>query len=125
MHERMRSIHIYLLNVLLYTAGTSGSVSFSDLLPGSYILRIKSRARDSDETAVIRRVIHISYILIHFITSSTSAFIDNITDSCDVHLINDGVVITGRSVTIQFYGSILVLQYMCQLDKEFSLCMYT
>ncbi len=51
--------------VLLYTAGTSGSVSFSDLLPGSYILRIKSRARDSDETAVIRRVIHISKLFVH------------------------------------------------------------
>ena len=38
------------------------------------------------------------------------------TSSCVVHLINDGVVVKGYDVSIQFLGSRNVRFYLCKLD---------
>ena len=36
--------------------------------------------------------------------------------SCVVHLINDGVVVNGYDVSIQFLGSRSVRSYLCKMD---------
>ena len=38
--------------------------------------------------------------------------------SCVVHLINDGVVVNGYDVSIQFLGSRNVRSYLCKLDDD-------
>ena len=40
------------------------------------------------------------------------------TSSCVVHLINDGVVVDGYDVSIQFLGSRNVRSYLCKLDDD-------
>ena len=43
--------------------------------------------------------------------------------SCVVHLINDGVVVNGRDVSIQFLGSRSVRSYLCKMnDDSFYAC---
>ena len=43
--------------------------------------------------------------------------------SCLVHLINEGVVVNGHEVTIQFLGGNSVQSYLCKLgDSNFRLC---
>ena len=43
--------------------------------------------------------------------------------SCSVHLINEGVVVSGHDVTIQFLGGSSVQYYLCKIgDSNFHPC---
>ena len=58
------------------------------------------------------------YVYTHFFCSTGKD-----ASSCVVHLINDGVVVNGYDVSIQFLGSRSVRSYLCKMnDGSFYAC---
>ena len=82
-------------------SGSSGSVSFTDLAPGRYVLRVA--AANSKEDRVIERR--------RFEISSDPSF-------CTTHLINRGVTVTGDTATVDFTGTGPAETFRCRLDTE-------
>ena len=82
-------------------SGSSGSVSFTDLAPGRYVLRVA--AANSKEDRVIERR--------RFEISSDPSF-------CTTHLINTGVTVRGDTATVEFTGTGPAETFRCRLDAE-------
>ena len=82
-------------------SGSSGSVSFTDLAPGRYVLQVA--ATNSEEDWVIERR--------RFEISSDPSF-------CTTHLINGGVTVRGSTVTVEFAGTGPAEMFSCRLDTE-------
>ena len=86
--------------------GSSGHAVFSSLIPGVYTLRVVATNRYPDKEFITRRF-----------EVTTDA------ERCTLHLINDGVTVTGDSATVEFTGRGPVKDCRCQLDKmEFYEC---
>ena len=84
----------------------SGHAVFSSLIPGVYTLRVVATNRHPDKEFIKRRF-----------EVTTDA------ERCTLHLINDGVTVTGDSATVEFTGRGPVKDYRCQLDMmEFYEC---
>jgi len=87
---------------------SSGSVSFTNLAPGRYVLRVA--ATNSKEDRVIERR--------RFEISSDPSF-------CTTHLINGGVTVRGNTATVEFAGTGPAEMFSCKLDTEPAFaCMY-
>ena len=82
-------------------SGSSGSVSFTDLAPGRYVLRVA--ATNSKEDRVIERR--------RFEISSDPSF-------CTTHLINGGVTVWGNTATVEFAGTGPAEMFNCRLDTK-------
>ena len=82
-------------------SGSSGSVSFTGLAPGKYVLRVA--ATNSKEDRVIERR--------RFEISSDPSF-------CTTHLINGGVTVRGSTVTVEFAGTGPAEMFRCRLDAN-------
>ena len=82
-------------------SGSSGSVSFTDLAPGRYVLRVA--AANSKEDRVIERR--------RFEISSDPSF-------CTTHLINGGVTVRGDTATVEFAEMGPAEMFRCRLDTE-------
>ena len=88
--------------------GSSGHAVFSSLIPGVYTLRVVATNRHPDKEFIKRRF-----------EVTTDA------ERCTLHLINDGVTVTGDSATVEFTGRGPVKDYHCQLDMmEFYECKF-
>ena len=88
--------------------GSSGHAVFSSLVPGVYTLRVVATNRHPDKEFIKRRF-----------EVTTDA------ERCTLHLINDGVTVTGDSARVEFTGRGPVKDYRCQLDKmEFYECKF-
>ena len=86
--------------------GSSGHAVFSSLVPGVYTLRVVATNRHPDK----------GFIKCRFEVTTDA-------ERCTLHLINDGVTVTGDSATVEFTGRGPVKGYHCQLDKmEFYEC---
>ena len=81
--------------------GSSGSVSFTDLAPGRYVLRVAA-TNSKEDRAIERR---------RFEISSDPSF-------CTTHLINRGVTVTGDTATVDFTGTGPAETFRCRLDTE-------
>ena len=89
--------------LFLFQTGLSGSVIFSGLTPGLYVLKIHAYNRGTDAVVVKRA----------FMMTSDPNF-------CSVVLINRGVVVSenGREATIEVNSYGLANTYTCRLDNE-------
>lgn len=93
-------------------AGSSGSVVYSDLSPGRYILRIAAVNYKKEDRAIVRRRFEVPPS----------------PNVCLLHLVNDGLVVDARSsnVTIDFDSVGPVESFLCVLDGgEAVLCKLT
>ena len=94
--------------MLYCVTGSSGHVVFSSLIPGVYTLRVV--ATDQPDKKIIKRRFEVT----------TDA------ERCTLHLINDGVTVTGDSATVEFSGGNQMRGYRCQLDRmEFYKCKFS
>ena len=82
-------------------SGSSGSVSFTDLDPGRYVLRVAA-ANSKEDRAIERR---------RFEISSDPSF-------CTTHLINGGVTVRGDTATVEFAEMGPTEMFRCRLDTE-------
>ena len=82
-------------------SGSSGSVSFTDLAPGRYVLRVAA-TNSKEDRAIERR---------RFEISSDPSF-------CTTHLINGGVTVRGDTATVEFAEMGPVEMFRCRLDTE-------
>ena len=82
-------------------SGTNGQVSYNDVSPGNYRLRIFAKNSNYD-SVVVRRVVSVP----------DTAY------GCAVNLINDGVTVSDGGVTIQFAGVGGLTDFACFLDGE-------
>ena len=82
-------------------SGSSGSVSFTGLAPGKYVLRVA--ATNSKEDRVIERR--------RFEISSDPSF-------CTTHLINGGITVRGNTATVEFAGTGPAEMFRCRLDAN-------
>ena len=82
-------------------SGSSGNVSFTDLAPGRYVLRVAATNSREDRTIERRR----------FEISSDPSF-------CTTHLINGGVTVSGDMATVEFAGTGPAETFRCKLDTE-------
>jgi len=80
-------------------SGSSGSVSFTDLAPGRYVLRVAA-TNSKEDRAIERR---------RFEISSDPSF-------CTTHLINGGVTVRGNTATVEFAGTGAAEMFSCRLD---------
>ena len=81
--------------------GSSGSIRFSDLPQGSYVLRVVADNGRADRAIERRRF---------DITGNSSI--------CTIHLINDGVTVDGNRVIVEFAGTGTVQAFSCQLRGQ-------
>ena len=86
-----------------FSTGASGSVVFSDLQAGLYVLKIHAHNRKAD-LGVVKR---------GFVVTSDPTY-------CSLVLINRGVTISesGREVTVEVKGHGTATGYSCVLDTE-------
>ena len=82
-------------------SGSSGNVSFTDLAPGKYVLRVAA-TNSREDRAIERRSLEIS---------SDPSF-------CTTHLINGGVIVSGDMATVEFAGTGPAEKFRCKLDTE-------
>ena len=82
-------------------SGSSGNVSFTDLAPGKYVLRVAA-TNSREDRAIERR---------RFEISSDPSF-------CTTHLINEGVTVSGDTATVEFAGIGPAETFRCKLDTE-------
>ena len=82
-------------------SGSSGNVSFTDLAPGKYVLRVAA-TNSREDRAIERRSFEIS---------SDPSF-------CTTHLINGGVTVSGDIATVEFAGTGPAETFRCKLDTE-------
>ena len=82
-------------------SGSSGSVLFTDLAPGRYVLRVAA-TNSKEDRAIERR---------RFEISSDPSF-------CTTHLINTGVTVRGDTATVEFAGTGPAGTFSCRLDAE-------
>jgi len=89
--------------------GSSGSVTFPSVTPGTYVVRVVSQNSKHDRAVLRRKVV---------VPSGPTA--------CAVHLINRGVTHALGNVTVEFTGSGPITKFMCQLDGRNSyICKHT
>ena len=94
--------------LIWYCVGSSGYVNFSGLEPGIYILRVVATNLRPDKEFIKRRF-----------------EITNDTQRCTLHLINDGVTVTGDTATVEFSGRGPVEGYYCRTNREdYYMCEY-
>ena len=86
---------------LHFHSGSSGNVSFTDLAPGKYVLRVAA-INSREDRAIERR---------RFEISSDPSF-------CTTHLINGGVTVSGDMATVEFAGTGPAETFRCKLDTE-------
>ena len=78
-------------------------MTFYDVEPGVYTLKITASDSTSGETATIERFFELS----------------NHPDFCGLHLVNDGLVVTGNSIHVQFSGVPTYIHWFrCKLDNK-------
>ena len=82
-------------------SGSSGNVSFTDLAPGKYVLRVAA-TNSKEDRAIERR---------RFEISSDPSF-------CTTHLINGGVTVSGDMATVEFAGTGPAETFRCKLDTK-------
>ena len=82
-------------------SGSSGNVSFTDLAPGKYVLRVAA-TNSREDRAIERRSFEIS---------SDPSF-------CTTHLINGGVTVSEDMATVEFAGTGPAETFRCKLDTE-------
>jgi len=82
-------------------SGSSGSVSFTDLAPGRYVLRVAA-TNSKEDRAIERR---------RFEISSDPSF-------CTTHLINGAIRVRGNTATVEFAGTGPAEMFSCRLDTE-------
>jgi len=82
-------------------SGSSGSVSFTDLAPGRYVLRVAA-TNNKEDRAIERR---------RFEISSDPSF-------CTTQLINGGVTVRGKTAAVEFVGTGPAEMFSCRLDTE-------
>ena len=82
-------------------SGSSGSVSFTDLAPGRYVLRVAA-TNSKEDRAIERR---------RFEISSDPSF-------CTTNLISGGVVVTGNTSTVEFAETGPAEIVSCKLDSD-------
>ena len=82
-------------------SGSSENVSFTDLAPGKYVLRVAA-TNSKEDRAIERR---------RFEISSDPSF-------CTTHLINGGVTVSGDMATVEFAGTGPAETFRCKLDTK-------
>ena len=105
-YSLIKQIHGFILLVLSsipnpHCSGSSGSVSFTDLDPGQYVLQVTA-TNSREDRAIERRRLEIS---------SDPSF-------CTIHLINRGAVVSGDIATVEFAGTGLANSFSCKLDTK-------
>ena len=84
-----------------HCSGSSGSVSFTDLDPGHYVLQVTA-TNSREDRAIERRRLEIS---------SDPSF-------CTIHLINRGAMVSRDVATVEFAGTGLAKSFSCKLDTK-------
>ena len=83
-------------------------MKYSDLEPGIYTLRVVAANLKPDKEFIKRRF-----------------EITNDTQRCTLHLINDGITVTGDSATVEFTGRGPIEEYYCRTNRDdYYLCEY-
>ena len=83
-----------------YYAGSSGSVNYTDLDPGTYILKVEAMNGRDDRDVERRRIV------IHDETE------------CSVHLINGGITVTGDTAVVEFAATGSYTSVSCNLNNQ-------
>ena len=91
----------FILKLTSFCAGSNGSITFNNISPGEYVVRVKAQNNKHDEDVLRRKVVVIG--------GSTL---------CGTHLINKGITQTGRNVTVEFTGTGPRAGFTCRLDRE-------
>ena len=84
-----------------HNSGSSGNVTFTDLAPGRYVLRVAA-TNSREDRAIERRSFEIT---------SDPSF-------CTTHLINGGVTVSEGTATVEFAGTGPAETFRCKLDTE-------
>ena len=91
------------LCVFLVTPRDSGSMSFPDMKPGVYTLKVTASNSLTGEASSVERFFEIS----------------DHPDFCGLHLINSGLTVTGNSIHVEFTGLPTHIDtFRCKLDNK-------
>ena len=89
--------------VFTVTNRDSGNMTFHDMKPGVYTLKVTASDSLTGETSTVERFFEIS----------------DHPDFCGLHLINDGLTVSGRSIHVQFSGvPTNINTFRCKLDNK-------
>ena len=100
---RRCKLHTKTVFVQSVTDRDSGSMTFNDMDPGVYTLKVMASDSRTKETARVERFFEIS----------------DHPDFCGLHLINDGLTVTGSSIHVQFAGVPSTIKtFRCKLDNK-------
>ena len=89
--------------MLPVTNRNSGSMTFPDMKPGVYTLKVTASNTLTGETLAVKSFIEIS----------------NDPDFCGLHLINSGLTVTGNSIHVEFAGVPKHINtFRCKLDNK-------
>ena len=86
---------------IAFCAGSNGHVTFKNISPGEYVVRVKAQNNKYDGGVLRRKVV---------VTGGSTL--------CGTHLINKGITQTGRNVTVEFTGTGPRAGFTCRLDKK-------
>ena len=85
------------------TYRNSGNMTFPNMEPGVYTLIVTGSNSKSGETAKVERFFELN----------------GHPDFCGLHLINDGLTVTGNSIHVQFAGVPSKIEtFRCKLDNK-------
>ena len=89
--------------MLPVTNSNSGSMTFPDMKPGVYTLKVTASSTLTGETSTVESFIEIS----------------DDPDFCGLHLINSGLTVTGNSIHVEFAGVPTHIDtFRCKLDNN-------
>ena len=85
------------------TNGDSGSMTFPDMKPGVYTLKMTASNSLTEEASIVGCFFEIS----------------DHSDFCGLHLINSGLTVTGNSIHVDFAGVPTHIDaFRCKLDNK-------
>ena len=98
--EHNKTVYLFVSPV---TNRESGSMTFPDMKPGVYTLKVTASNSLTGEAFTVERFFEIS----------------DHPDFCGLHLINDGLTVTGTSIHVEFAGVPTHIDtFRCKLDSK-------
>ena len=89
-------------NFILSYAGSNGSVAFTNVPAGGYILQVVATDRETGDTAEIR----------------TRVFVPESDEFCSVNAINRLVSVSGNSASAEFRSTGNPIDFRCRVDRQ-------